>query len=271
MITQSEIARKDFDRVCELNNYEVFTEKQVSSLTNHIKGIIEKSNRETLTPTEIQSIHAYKEDMPELKKAIVLNNDLSRELLYYRERKVIFDDVIEKSEDGEITKARTGTYANTAQNRKLGRVGRKYDPRDKKAEEESKGKTEGKKEETKEELLSKMNKMVFDKYGKDGSNVTHNKASKEIPGYKDIYEKYKEGGEKKEEGGYDAKEWVHTNPKKILELTKELNSLKAKRSQFIEDSYAYKVHDKKIKDLESRRITDKDGNTTGWEKADDED
>jgi hypothetical protein len=134
MITQSEIARKDFDRVCELNDYEVFTEKQVSSLTNHIKGIIEKSNRETLTSPDIQSIHAYKEDMPELKKAIVLNNDLSRETVYYRERQVIFDDSIEKSEDGEIMKARTGVYANTSQNRKLGRVGKKYDPRNKKSD-----------------------------------------------------------------------------------------------------------------------------------------
>src|SRR5690606_5978636 len=121
----------------------------------------------------------------------------------YRERKVIFDDAIEKSEGNDIEKARTitGTYANTSQNRKLGRVGKKYDPRDKKAEEDDKGKSEGKKEETKEELLSKMNKMVFAKYGKDGGTVTHDKASKEIPGYKDIYEKYRGGGDKKAEDG----------------------------------------------------------------------
>src|SRR6056297_663870 len=126
MITQNEIARKDFDRICLLKGYETFTEKQITGLSNHIKGIIEKSSREQLSPDEVQSIHAYNEDLPELKKALVLNDDMTREVVYYRERQVIFDDSIEKSEDGEIIKARSGVYANTAQNRKLGRVGQKY-------------------------------------------------------------------------------------------------------------------------------------------------
>ena len=126
MITQNEIARKDFDRICLLKGYETFTEKQITGLSNHIKGIIEKSSREQLSSDEVQSIHAYNEDVSELKKALVLNNDMTREVVYYRERQVIFDDSIEKSEDGKLIKARSGVYANTAQNRKAGRVGQKY-------------------------------------------------------------------------------------------------------------------------------------------------
>lgn len=137
MITQREIARKDFDRVCELNNYETFTEKQIQGYISHVKSIIQKSEVDNLSESEIESINIFNEDLPEIHKAIVLNDDLSRELVFYRERKVIFGDSIEKSEGNDIEKAtRAGRYANTHQNRKLGRVGKKYDPRDKKAEED---------------------------------------------------------------------------------------------------------------------------------------
>jgi len=135
MITQKEIARKDFNRVCEINDYEVFTEKQVQGYISHVKGIIQKSEVDNLSEDEVESINTFNEDLPELHKAIVLNDDLSRELVFYRERKVIFEDSIEKSEGIEKAE-KIGRYANTHQNRKLGRVGQKFKERSKKAEEE---------------------------------------------------------------------------------------------------------------------------------------
>lgn len=268
MITQSEIARKDFNRVCELNGYETFTKEQVEGYAGHIKSLIHKSETSNLSGGEIEAINTFNEDLPELHKAIVLNDDLTRELVYYRERKVIFDDVIEKSEGNDIEKARTGIYANTSQNRKLGRVGRKYDPRGKKAEED-KGKPEGKKEDLKEgdkvintktgETVSLKNKrestgsvfpkgeVLFDYHNEKG----------EYKGTAPQSRFKKEGGEKKEEGNI-------TDPKKVLELSKELNNIKAKRSQSQKDSPSYKEMSDKIDKMEARRITDKDGNTTGW-------
>jgi len=155
MITQNEIARKDFDRICLLKGYETFTEKQITGLSNHIKGIIEKSSREQLSSDEVQSIHAYNEDVSELKKALVLNNDMTREVVYYRERQVIFDDSIEKSEDGELIKARSGVYANTAQNRKAGRVGQKYG-----GKKEKDGNGQGKDNIKAEDLKSAFSYMI---------------------------------------------------------------------------------------------------------------
>jgi hypothetical protein len=108
-----------------------------------------------------------------------------------------------KSSLGDISKARSGVYADTSENRKKSRVGQKY------------------------------------------------------------------GGGK--EGGYNKDEHRITDPKKVLKRTKELNNLKVKRAQFIDGSYAYKNLDKQIKQFESMRITDKDGNTVGWHKFDDED
>lgn len=167
MITQKEIARCDFNRVCELNNYETFTKEQVEGYAGHIKSLIHKSETNNLSGGEIEAINTFNEDLPELHKAIVLNDDLTRELVYYRERKVIFDDVIEKSEGNDIEKARTGIYANTSQNRKLGRVGQKYAPRAKKAEEDGKGKSEGKKEGgDKKEGGGKVDQKLVDTYTK---------------------------------------------------------------------------------------------------------
>lgn len=193
MIIQKEIARCDFNRVCELNNYETFTKEQVEGYAEYIKSLIHKSETNNLSGDEIEAINTFNEDLPELHKAIVLNDDLTRELVYYRERKVIFDDAIEKSEGNDIEKARTitGTYANTSQNRKLGRVGKKYDPRGKKAEEEDKDKTEGKKPE--------MNALDWGKTTEErNSNLDKYEALKTEEEKISFLKKLKEGGEKKE-------------------------------------------------------------------------
>ncbi|MFA5584078.1 MAG: hypothetical protein WDA09_07675 [Bacteriovoracaceae bacterium] len=215
MITQKEIARKDFNRVCEINDYEVFTEKQVQGYISHVKGIIQKSEVDNLSEDEVESINTFNEDLPELHKAIVLNDDLSRELVFYRERKVIFDDVIEKSEGNDIEKARTitGTYANTSQNRKLGRVGKKYDPRGKKAEEEDKDKTEGKKPE--------MNALDWGKTTEErNSNLDKYEALKTEEEKISFLKKLKEGGEKKESGGINPGDTVYKNGNKLKVRTK---------------------------------------------------
>ena len=166
MITQKEIARKDFNRVCEINDYEVFTEKQVQGYISHVKGIIQKSEVDNLSEDEVESINTFNEDLPELHKAIVLNDDLSRELVFYRERKVIFEDSIEKSEGIEKAE-KIGRYANTHQNRKLGRVGQKFKERSKKAEEEKekKGKSSsGETTVTESEIKGKTNKEIAQIY-----------------------------------------------------------------------------------------------------------
>lgn len=56
------------------------------------------------------------------------------------------EDCLEKAEENDLEKAKSGVYANTSENRKLGRVGQKYgnDPK----EDETKG-GGGKKEESK--------------------------------------------------------------------------------------------------------------------------
>lgn len=226
MITQKEIARCDFNRVCELNNYETFTKEQVEGYAGHIKSLIHKSETNNLSGDEIEAINTFNEDLPELHKAIVLNDDLTRELVYYRERKVIFDDVIEKSEGNDIEKARTGIYANTSQNRKLGRVGQKYAPRDKKAEDGDKGSSEGEKPlsvPSMDESLSRdyhNGELTIQEVAEELHEAGWT-SSVDIEYAKKMVDKFK-GGEKKEggEGGKVDQKLVDTYTKR-LEKVKE--------------------------------------------------
>ena len=49
--------------------------------------------------------------------------------------------------------------------------------------------------ESKESILAQMNELAKNKYGKDSTTVNHKKASKEIPEYAALYEKYKTADE----------------------------------------------------------------------------
>lgn len=136
MIVDNNITRGDFEKSLKLQGLEAFTEEQVSAWVTGTRELIEKSEREELSDIEKSSIEEFKVDVLSLKRVTVVEDDLTKSTMFIRPAQVIWD----VTEDGEILKARSGTYANTPENKKLGRVGQKYG---------SKNGGEEKKEETK--------------------------------------------------------------------------------------------------------------------------
>lgn len=122
MIVDNNITRGDFEKSLKLQGLEAFTEEQVSSWVSGTRELIEKSEREELSDIEKSSIEEFKVDVLSLKRVTVVEDDLTKSTMFIRPAQVIWD----VAEDGEILKARSGTYANTPENRKLGRVGQKY-------------------------------------------------------------------------------------------------------------------------------------------------
>lgn len=122
MIVDNNITRGDFEKSLKLQGLEAFTEEQVSSWVSGTRELIEKSEREELSDIEKSSIEEFKVDVLSLKRVTVVEDDLTKSTMFIRPAQVIWDI----TEDGEILKARSGTYANTPENKKLGRIGQKY-------------------------------------------------------------------------------------------------------------------------------------------------
>lgn len=121
-IIQKEITRSDFEKACKLNNLEYFTSDQVESWLKDSKTLIEKSQTEELDDIEKSLVDEFTVTAPNLNLVSVLNDDLTKSVVYVRPSQIDWD----KDENGDLMKAKSGTYSDTPENRKLGRVGQKY-------------------------------------------------------------------------------------------------------------------------------------------------
>ena len=131
MIFDNTITRQDFEKSLKLKDLESFTDVQVEQWTKDAKELLEKSTKEELNDIEKSQLEEFMVCAPNLGKVTVVNDDLTKSLMYYRPSQVEW----EVSEEVEIMKSRAGTYKDTHENRKLGRVGQKFG--ESKKEEES--------------------------------------------------------------------------------------------------------------------------------------
>lgn len=137
-----EMTRQEFDKLAKQNNWEVYTQRQVYQFSQDILKSVDPIERE----------HGAI-DYVSLNRVTVVNDDLTKSVVYWREQQVEWD----KAEDGTLMKARSGVYKDTLANRKKGIVGQRYG---------------GKKEETdvrreREKYGSESTKEAIDRAKKD--------------------------------------------------------------------------------------------------------
>lgn len=136
-----EMTRQEFDKLAKQNNWEVYTQRQVYQFSQDILKSVDPIERE----------HGAI-DYVSLNRVTVVNDDLTKSVVYWREQQVEWDE----AEDGTLMKARSGVYKDTPANRKKGIVGQRYG---------------GKKEETLEEKK--------EKYGSESTKEAIGRAKKD--------------------------------------------------------------------------------------------
>lgn len=185
-----EMTRQEFDKLANKNNWEVYTQRQVYQFSQDILKSIDPIERE----------HGAI-DYISLNRVTVVNDDLTKSVVYWREQQVEWD----KAEDGTLMKARSGVYKDTLANRKKGIVGQRYG---------------GKKEETLEEKEkkygSKSTKEAIDRAKKDAKLSDEELAAKVA--------EFRERGPKTEEEWSLAREYrdrkAHRDNKKPIKPKK---------------------------------------------------
>lgn len=145
--------KSDFYTEVKINGYEVFTAEQIKNYTQEAHDDIQKS----VTGDKSKAWAEVATEVRSFTPVQLTDDDtLQKSIVFYREAQVIWD----KAEGDDISKARSGVYANTIENRKLGRVGHKYGS--KKAEEPKGASNKSKVVEHKEtgEVESKLDKLI---------------------------------------------------------------------------------------------------------------
>lgn len=110
--TIKEFTKKEFDAFVAKNGYETFTADQVLKFNQEI------INNQNSMDEFSKSCAAA--DFVSLTRAIVVENDLTKSVVYYRECQI---EPLEKEEFGLIMKSKQIVFADTALNRFKGIVG----------------------------------------------------------------------------------------------------------------------------------------------------
>lgn len=110
--------KEKFEQLSAENGYEVFTPDQIAS---YYKEGIQKSMSNEMSEAEKKEFVA---DCMYLSKAVLVDKDGAESTVYFRKSQIDW----ERAEDGTIMKGVAGVYADTPNNRLLGRVGEAYIP-----------------------------------------------------------------------------------------------------------------------------------------------
>lgn len=119
------ITKEDFLKMVKESHLEVLSKSQMHTNTSRGKELLQKANQDTLSKSEESEAMSLLNDIGEFTKWEVLRSDFSKAILYTRPKQIDWEEA-ETGEFGEIIKAKAGTYTNTSENRKKGRVGQKY-------------------------------------------------------------------------------------------------------------------------------------------------
>ena len=127
------LTRAEFEALAKQNNWEVYTQRQVYQFSQDILKSVD----------EIERLNGAI-DYASLSRVEVINNDLTKSIMFYRESQIEWD----RDESGQLMKARSGVYKDTPANRKKGIVGQRY------------GETKKTEKTTKEEVQEAINHGV---------------------------------------------------------------------------------------------------------------
>ena len=150
-----QLSREDYDKLVKSGNLEQYTQQQFDAFVSSNEEILQKGNStEELDELEKSEYDNLVEEIKSFARVEVWdvaknsNMRLEKSIMYVRPEQVKWDEeTLEKSEDGELIKAKSGTYTDTPLNRKLGRVGQKYG---------SKKESESKKENSQTDKVDKV-------------------------------------------------------------------------------------------------------------------
>lgn len=187
-IIQKEITRHDFEKTCKLNNLEYFTLEQVEAWVKDNKSLIEKSQTEELDDIEKSLVDEFTVTASNLNLVSVLNDDLTKSVMYVRPSQIDWD----KDENGDLMKAKSGTYSDTPENRKLGRVGQKYGGSKGEEKKEEPKKTE---EQVKTDIFNKLKTIQNKRLNRETLSEKEKEWDKYVDSYgfsgaaKEIYNK----------------------------------------------------------------------------------
>lgn len=103
-----------FEQTARENGYEIFTEAEIA---DYAKEGLMKSQKAEMSPEERDEFVA---DMMYIQKAICVDDEGKEVIRYYRKAQVNWES--------DLMKGIEGTYADTAENRRLNRVGHAFVP-----------------------------------------------------------------------------------------------------------------------------------------------
>lgn len=129
-----QITTKEFNDKFKTNpNVEVLTKSFFDAWIEDNREVLVKAEKgEELTDLEKSEVNDLKENIRSFAMLEVYGRephqqDIQKSIYYVREKQIEWDsEEFEKSEGGEILKARSGIYKDTALNRKMGRVGQRF-------------------------------------------------------------------------------------------------------------------------------------------------
>lgn len=127
------LTRAEFEALAKQNNWEVYTQRQVYRFSQDILKSVDETERLNGAI-----------DYASLNRVEVINDDLTKSIMFYREQQVEWD----QDENGVLMKARSGVYKDTPANRKKGIVGQRY------------GETKKDRKTAKEEIQEAINRGV---------------------------------------------------------------------------------------------------------------
>lgn len=108
---ESIMTRKEFETLAQQNNWEVYTQRQVYQFS---QDILKSADEQERLNGAI--------DYASLNRVEVLNDDLTKSVMFYRESQIEWD----RDENGQLMKSCSGVYKDTPANRKKGIVGQRY-------------------------------------------------------------------------------------------------------------------------------------------------
>ena len=134
-INQNEITKDEFDLMVKFKNLEVISGEHFANYVDSLSSLFEKSDFDELNDLEKSSMDLFKSNVDSLNKWVVneWSDDHGRvikSIAYTREKQIEWD----RDDNDNILKGQRGTYLDTELNRKLDRVGNKYNASNKDSE-----------------------------------------------------------------------------------------------------------------------------------------
>lgn len=103
IVNPLEMTRKEFEGYATIYNLEYYNAQQLAAYGKDVESLIQKAQFEELSPEDKEQLDIFKGDMATLTKVVVVNDDLSKEPLFFRKKG---EGMIEKSKKASIGEIR---------------------------------------------------------------------------------------------------------------------------------------------------------------------